>query len=245
MSLPGSIKARGALLLLERVAQAIGPGIPIEPGNGAAAIDEDFCRLDRLIGEQQERQVFRLWTNSQCLVTTRRFAAMPDFHNAAAESRARGWPVFVRASGGTTVVHRPGMINASRFDICHSDAIDVVGRFRHFTNDLAHSLRSLGFSAGSGSITRSYCDGRFNITVDGRKIAGTASLLRQRRKWAGLLSHATIWIEGDLGADISAITRFERDLGLQPDYDADAHANLVARQAAHSRLPCRKRSLEP
>ncbi|WP_422061451.1 lipoyl protein ligase domain-containing protein [Sphingopyxis sp.] len=237
--MPGSIEAQGPPPLLERVARAIAPDIPVEPGHGAAAIDEDVHRLDRLLGEQQERQVMRLWTNSACLVTTRRFAAMRDFDDAAVQSHARGWPVFVRRSGGTTVVHRPGMLNASRFDIWRSDEIGVVDRFRRFADDLAGSLRSLGFSAATGAIARSHCDGRFNIIVDGRKIAGTASLFRQRQGWSGLLSHATIWVEGDVRADISAVTRFECNLGLKPDYDADAHANLVGKQRDHSRLSSR------
>jgi lipoate-protein ligase A len=235
MWLPGLIEQPGASSILEKLAAAIAPGLPIERGNGAAVIDEDFHRLDRLLLQAEERQAARLWTNRRCLVTTRRFAAMPGFDAAAAASAARGWPVFVRASGGTTVVHRPGMLNVSRFEIWRRDEIDTVVRFRHFCDRLARALRSLGLAAGTGPIVRSYCDGRFNIVVDGRKIAGTASLFRQRQGWAGLLSHATIWIDGDLSADVGAIVDFERELGLAADYAHDAHASVTEQLAVHTR----------
>lgn len=235
MSLPGSAEPPGVASLRTRLAHAIAPDAAIEQGGGAAAIDEDCNRLDRLIRQQQARQALRVWTNSRCLVTTQRVARLPGFSEAAARSRSVGWPVFARASGGTTVVHRPGMLNVSQFDIWRSDGTDVVARFAQFTRRLAGALQRLGYSASTGAVIGSHCDGRFNITVDGRKTGGTASLFRQRSGWSGLLSHATLWIDGNLRDDIAAIARFEGDMGFKPAYDQDAHATLTGSQITPSR----------
>lgn len=212
--------------ILDRLAATIAPGAPVEAGTGGEAIEADFRRLDALLAGDEAAHGLRLWTNSQCLVTTRRFAAMEGFAAAAAASATRGWPVYVRFSGGTTVAHRPGMLNVSRFEGWRCDDRDISRQFQEFCDRLARSLRSVGIEAGLGSVDRSHCDGRCNIIAHNRKLAGTASLVRRKGDFVGLLSHATLWISGNIGSDIQAIEEFENYLGLDPVYSVEAHATL-------------------
>lgn len=212
--------------MLERLAAALAPGLAIETGTGAEAIEEDTRRLTALLDGDEFAMGLRLWTNSQCLVTSRRFAAMKDFAVAAASSAAAGWPVHARSSGGTTVAHRPGMLNVSRFTRFPNGDVDISGEFRDFCQQLVASLRSIGFFAGLGSVPESYCDGRFNIVIDGRKVAGTASLARSKVGILGLLSHATISVSGDVAEDVKAIDRFETALDVRTRYSISAHATL-------------------
>ncbi|CRX29231.1 Lipoate-protein ligase A [Pseudomonas aeruginosa] len=54
-------------------------------------------------------------------------------------------------------------------------------------------LRERGLDAGVGAVAGSFCDGRYNVTLDGRKLAGTAQ--RWRRNGAGrpvVLAHAAL-----------------------------------------------------
>lgn len=215
--------------MLDALAHALAPNVPIACGSGETAIAEDERRLDDLLGEGRAIDRVRLWTNSRCLVTTRRFARMDRFAEAAAASSARGWPVFVRASGGTTVVHRPGILNFSVYDIAPAEAIDITTRFEHFTRRLIAGFADVGVTAETGSIAGSYCDGRFNIVSGGQKIAGTACLVRKRGGRIGVLAHAAISIDGDTHADLAAITEFERALGFDIPYVQAAHTNLAAR----------------
>ncbi len=211
---------------IEQLAAAIAPGAAIERGDGQAAIEADARRLDALLAGETRARGLRLWTNSQCLVTTRRFAALPGFAAAAARSANRGWPVHVRASGGTTVVHRAGILNVSRCEDWDCGEGDISARFRSFCEGLASALAALGFAARLGNVARSYCDGRFNIVVGERKVAGTASLVRSTGGRVGLLAHASIWVSGDLDADIAAIANFEDMLGICGGYALTAHATL-------------------
>lgn len=212
---------------VEALAGALAPGAALERGDGEAAIAEDGLRLDRLLGEGRPATAARVWTNRQCLVTARRFARMAGFDAAAAESGTRGWPVFVRDSGGTAVVHRPGMLNFSVYEVRRAGAFDVTARFEAFTRHLIYALAAIGVAARTGRVDGSYCDGRFNIVSGARKVAGTACLVRQRHGQTGLLAHAAICVEGDPRADIEAITAFERALGLQPAYALGAHTSLA------------------
>jgi len=211
---------------LEALADALAPGVGVEPGAGEAAIAEDLVQLDRQLAREQVGRAIRLWTNRQCLVTTRRFSRMENFTLAASASAARGWPVHVRASGGTTVAHRPGMLNVSRYETGLAGSIDIAHHFEEFSLWLARTLRSIGVPAATGAIDGSHCNGRFNIVVQGRKVAGTACLLRQRHGWAGILAHATIWLDGEIDTDIAAICDFERTLGLVADYRGEAHMSI-------------------
>lgn len=77
-----------------------------------------------------------------------------------------------------------------------------------------------------GWVPFSHCDGRFNITVAGRKIGGTASLVRRRGDTVAMLAHASIWIAGDVIGDLEAVERFERDIGYGVAYDRRAHASI-------------------
>ena len=151
---------------------------------------------------------------------------MPGFGNAALSSVERGWPVFVRPSGGTTVAHRPGIFNVSLFETWRGEDCDVTHRFRGFCDHLVQALRSIGVPAGLGRVAGSHCDGCFNVTAGGKKLAGTASLVRHRGGQAGLLLHASICMEGSVAADVEAIGRFEGSLGLASSYDVDAHVTL-------------------
>lgn len=215
--------------MLDALARALAPNASIVHGNGEAAIVEDERRLDALLDDQRAAEYARLWTNSRCLVTTRRFARMERFAEAAAASSARGWPVFIRASGGTTVVHRPGILNFSLYDIARTGTVDINTRFERFTRRLTAGFAAIGVAAETGWVAGSYCDGRFNIVSVGQKIAGTACLVRKRGGWLGVLAHAAISIDGDTDTDLTAITEFERALGLEPRYAPDSHTNLAAR----------------
>lgn len=214
--------------MLNILAHALAPDAPIARGHGEAAIADDERRLDALLGEGRAAEHARVWTNDRCLVTTRRFARMDRFAAAAGASAARGWPVFVRASGGTTVVHRPGILNFSLYDIAPTATVDINARFERFTRRLIAGLAAIGVDAETGWVAGSYCDGRFNIVSGGQKIAGTACLVRKRGEWLGVLAHAVICIDGDPRADLSAITAFEHGLGLDMPYAPASHTNLAA-----------------
>lgn len=211
---------------VETLAAAFSSGAAIEAGQGREAIEADAGRLAALLNGDAAARGLRLWTNRQCLVTTRRFAALPTFARAAAESAARGWPVHVRTSGGTTVAHRPGILNVSAFDAWTDDSRDVTKAFEQFCGRLVAALRSVGVDADMGWVPFSHCDGRFNITVAGRKIGGTASLLRRRGTTVAMLAHASIWVEGDVSADVEAVERLERDIGHDMAYNKSAHASI-------------------
>jgi lipoate-protein ligase A len=78
----------------------------------------------------------------------------------------------------------------------------------------------------TGATPNSFCDGAWNLSLNGRKVVGTAQRIRpvgngQRR----ILAHALILVEGDLAAGAAAVDAFHRDLSLGP-IDAGVHTTL-------------------
>jgi len=138
----------------------------------------------------------------QCLVVTRREARMPGFARAAEILAARGWPVVIRSSGGSGVPQGPGVLNLSL----------IYPRPQHWRLEdgflllcqlLSDFLRTYGLQAETGEVPGSFCDGRYNLQVNGRKLVGTA------QRWAGtarnpaVLCHACLLVDLNL-ADASA-----------------------------------------
>lgn len=214
--------------LLRAFAHAIAPGKTIEVGGGGVAVAQDTIHLDEMLTGAGPETLSRLWVNDRSLITTRRFSREPMFARARGVSEANGWPVHVRSSGGTTVVHRPGILNVSLLRRVTRTGSDIDQAFRPLMDLLVKACRMFGLDATTGLLPGCYCDGRFNLLVEGRKVAGTACLIRRSADFIVQLSHAMIWVEGDIAEDIAAIARFEGELGLVPRYDLGVHATLEA-----------------
>ena len=213
--------------LVEKIAALIAPDVTIERGEGQAAISRDAEILDQLLAAGSETSFIRLWTNSRCLVTTRVVARMPAFAKAAAGAQACAWPVHVRHSGGSTVVHRPGILNISMFRCGSGKSPGIHAAYGELVRCVKTALVHLGVEVSTGSVPGSFCDGRYNIIAGGRKIAGTACHSRLSRTGYALLAHASLLVEGNIGSDINIISRFERSLSLHQQYDRNAHATLA------------------
>lgn len=172
--------------------------------------------------------VFRLWRNRPCLVTTRREARLPHFQAAALASEARGWPVFVRDSGGTTIPHLDGSLHLSLI-LPRQEGLepgtDEVYTF--LCEPVREALAGVGVPADYGVVANSFCDGRFNLVAQGRKVAGTS------QRWKGgipghpvgegfILAHMTLFVEGDLAGATREVNRFLVEAGGEGEFDPRA-----------------------
>ncbi len=170
----------------------------------------------------------RVWRNSPCLVASRRQSRMQGFPLAAAQSASDGWPVAVRRSGGTTVVHRPGILNVSLVSLSSGDSnLGVRQDYLALLGALAKALAPLGIPAEHGSVDGAHCDGDYNLVWQGRKLAGTAGFVGRMNGMKLRVFHATLAVRGDLFTDLAAIENFETALGENPLYDRKAHVSVA------------------
>lgn len=171
-----------------------------------ACIAADEALLQRVV-DQDCGPLVCVSRAPQCLVVTRREARMPGFARAAEILAARGWPLVVRSSGGSCVPQGPGVINLAL----------IYPRPQHWRLEdgflllcqlLGDLLRSYGLPAETGEVPGSFCDGRYNLQVDGRKLVGTA------QRWAGtarhpaVLCHACLLVDPDLDTATEQLNSF-------------------------------------
>ncbi|MCY0889257.1 MAG: ligase [Alicyclobacillaceae bacterium] len=220
---------------------------------------EANLQLDDVLGEQVGRgersPLLRIWRHAKVegLVVSRRDVALPAAAAAAERMRAWGYPVFVRGTGGTAVPHGRTVLNLSLiFPRIAEPTPTTDALYRLLCQPLLNWLWQLGMAGTVGPVPDSYCDGSYNVIVQGKKLAGTAQTWRGGL--AGLVSsrpgyilaHACIPIDSPLDRYIQAINRFYEQSGnayranletattlamLQPDTDwtsVKARDSLVA-----------------
>ncbi|HSN32448.1 MAG TPA: lipoate--protein ligase family protein [Ideonella sp.] len=170
-----------------------------------------------------------LWHGAQGLVAPLSYRRHAGFDAACAEFARDGWPVRLRRSGGGVVPQGAGILNLSLAAPVAGPPGDVAPRlYADLCVRLAAALEELGIDARPGAVEGSFCDGRFNLAVAGRKIAGTAQYWR---RGAGarqaVLAHALLLVDADVQALAARASAFEAALGSERRYRADALTTVV------------------
>jgi len=183
------------------------------------------------------RAAAHLWRGEPGLVVPRSCTSLPGWAAAAQAHR-----VLVRASGGGVVPQGPGVLNLSLVWRADADAgsapAGTEAIYRALCNELAGALARLGIAAAPQAVVGSFCDGRFNLAVDGRKLAGTAQSWRRIAGTPVVLAHAVMIVDADPWALTEAANAFERDLGSGRQYRAEALTSVaLAWQQVHGGAP--------
>ncbi|EOQ81598.1 hypothetical protein K652_06408 [Pseudomonas aeruginosa VRFPA02] len=107
---------------------------------------------------------------------------LEGFAPASAAVAERGWPVLLRDTGGEPVPQSPGVLNiALSYALGPGDneQTRIETAYLRLCQPICDWLRERGLDAGVGAVAGSFCDGRYNVTLDGRKLAGTAQRWRR------------------------------------------------------------------
>lgn len=166
-------------------------------------------------------------------MVTRKETRLPRFAQACEHLAEQGWPVLVRESGGTAVPHGPGILHFSiAFAQPAQSTYDLDGVYQALCEPLRHALCGLGLRAEYGSVRGAYCDGRYNLVVDGLKITGTAQRLIASSVpgiKSGILAQAMLMVDSDPVAGTDLVNRFYRLAGDDRRYDPTASTSVSER----------------
>jgi len=159
-----------------------------------------------------------IWRSQRCLVVPASQARHARFDDAKAALTAAGWPVVMRRSGGSPVPLDPGTLNLSlAFPAPDTHPWQLDDGFRLLTGILIAALGELGLHATCGMVPDAFCAGRYDLAIDGRKIAGTAQHWRGGRDAAGrrqqaILAHVTLLVAPDLAGGSDIIDQWTHNL---------------------------------
>lgn len=143
---------------------------------------------------------------------------------------ARGCPVRLRRSGGGVVPQGPGILNLSlAWRVAGLPGTQADNVFMQLCGVLTRALAALHIDARPRAVTGSFCDGRYNLAVGSRKIAGTAQYWRRAGDRHAVLAHALLLVDADTTELTALANDFEVALQSQRRYDANV-ITTVARE---------------
>jgi lipoate-protein ligase A len=171
------------------------------------------------------RPAAHLWQAPRGLVVPRRYTLQPGW--PAARDAATD-ELQVRASGGGLVPQGPGMWNLSLiWPTVHAMASSTDAIYRAMCSELGAAFARLSIVATPQPVTGSFCDGRYNLAVDGRKLVGTAQAWRRVDGRPVVLAHAVVIVDADPVELTERANAFEAALGSTARYDASALTSVA------------------
>lgn len=170
----------------------------------------------------------------RALVMPRRLGREAGFQAGCEAAAALGWPVLLRETGGEPVPQSAATINVALVYAAPSQDNDrnrIETAYLRLCEPLCEVLREQGGQASVGEVQGAFCDGRYNVNLDGRKWVGTAQRWRQANGRAVVLAHGAMLMTNDRQAMVGAVNAFNHACGLPQRCDPDAHVAL------HERFP--------
>ncbi|MGF0242478.1 lipoate--protein ligase family protein [Rhodococcus sp. IEGM1300] len=169
--------------------------------------------------------------SDRALVMPRRLSRLPQFAEACDVSAAAGWPVLLRETGGEPVPQSAATINIALVYApprSEGDQNRIETAYRRLCDPICQLLDELGGVASLGEVEGAFCDGRFNVNLDGRKMVGTAQRWRQSnggQRPVGLV-HGALLLENERESMVAAVNRFNEACGLEQRVRAESHIAL-------------------
>jgi lipoate-protein ligase A len=179
--------------------------------------------------------------SDRALVMPRRLSRLPGFEAASQASAASGWPVLLRETGGEPVPQSAATINIALVYApprSEGDHGRIETAYRRLCEPICELLTELGGNASLGEIDGAFCDGRFNVNLDGRKMVGTAQRWRQSKGGQGPvgLVHGALLLDDERKSMVAAVNRFNQVCGLEQRVRAESHIALHEKFAAANAL---------
>lgn len=170
------------------------------------------------------------------LVMPRRLSRLEHFDTACAELAASGWPVLLRETGGEPVPQSPATVNVALVYVAprsEGDQNRLEIAYRRLCDPLCAALDGYGGVSSLGEVEGAFCDGRYNVNLDGRKWVGTAQRWRQGLSGTRpvVLVHGAILMDDERMSMVAAVNRFNRRCDVPQVCKADSHIALHERYA--------------
>jgi lipoate-protein ligase A len=169
--------------------------------------------------------------SDRALVMPRRLNRLPGFEKACEVSADAGWPVLLRETGGEPVPQSAATINIALVYApprSEGDQSRIETGYRRLCDPICQLLDELGGVSSLGEIDGAFCDGRFNVNLDGRKMVGTAQRWRQSKggsRPVGLV-HGALLLDNERESMVAAVNRFNEACDLEQRVRAESHIAL-------------------
>ncbi len=167
------------------------------PPNGSltqAFLSWEETLIDKMKLNPHHPDIWACWQSAQGLCVTRKEHRLPNFEKAQADLIAKGQELATRRSGGTIVPQGEGILNITSLSLSYGPR-NIGKSYMDFCKDMQTRFNTVGFDVDIGPVTGSYCDGDYNLILDGKKLAGTSQRwVKGPDKAFIILNHAVILV---------------------------------------------------
>jgi len=195
----------------------------------AEALRQEDAMIERF-RDPKKSYALDFWTTSQSLIVPRSLTRAAQFNKACGDLGQSGWPVFVRRTGGGVTPHGAGILNVSlAYALDASEQPSINGVYEMFCSPLLSLMSDLGCKAESGAVPGSFCDGAYNIVVDGKKVMGTAqrwTRVRSNTSRQIVFAHAMLLVNANIQSSVRAVNKLCAACDLENAVLAEKHANI-------------------
>ena len=206
---------------------------PTLPNNGS--LTQSFLSWEKSSIEAMkltppQSDIWACWQSALGLCVTRKEHRLPHFAKARANLAIKGHELATRRSGGTVVPQGHGILNITQLSL-HTGPRNIGGSYMRFCENMQARFKALGFETEIGPVTGSYCDGDYNLILDGKKLAGTSQRwVKGPDKAFITLNHAVILVTENGQAATQRVNDFHAiadgpDLA-KPPYDTASSISL-------------------
>jgi lipoate-protein ligase A len=165
----------------------------------------DFKTADLGLARQQHlaeevtsdrQRLLLLWCAPSSLIVGRADTRLRNFSDAADRLWAEGWPVVIRRSGGSACpVSRGTLQIALARNALPETTIDTA--YIELSSVIRSVLESYGLKVEIREEPSAFCPGRYDMSVNGRKVAGLSQHWRQCNSRITVTTAATLIVEED------------------------------------------------
>lgn len=191
---------------------------------------EDFKTADLALLQQEQlaediscnhpRLLF-LWRAPRALIVGRSDPRLPRFANAVDRLVAEGWPVLIRRSGGSACPVSGRTLQIALARTATTD-ITIDSAYIELTNLIRTVLESYGLKVETGSRPGAFCPGRYDMSVNGRKISGLSQHWRQCNGRITVTTASALIVEDDPEELAHIVNLFHRVAGCAERCSASA-----------------------
>lgn len=171
-----------------------------------------FALTDALIKEAGEKKqpLLHFWTTSPYVILGMMDTKLPFLNDALRIFSSYGYPYLVRNSGGLAVVSDDGILNFSLIFPEGETRLSINEGYERMHQIIQAAFASFNITIDAYEIPDSYCPGDYDLSINGKKIAGIA----QRRLKGGIAIMIYLSVSGDQHQRAQMIRTFY-DIGLK------------------------------
>lgn len=186
--------------------------------------------LIREVARQPDRVMLHFWPIENMIIMGMVDTKLPYLNDAIETLDSSEYEVVVRPAGGLAVVADSGILNFSIvLAESNENKISIDEGYEIMVDVIRQTFAPFGKKIDAYEIVDSYCPGKFDLSIDGKKFAGIA----QRRFKNGIGIMIYLSVEGNQQKRGETIRDFYQ-AGLKgketrwtfPDVDPDCMANL-------------------